>query len=617
MPRKRALDLDQLISPDSLAKSLCEIYDTWRRARLPKDKEWAELRNYLFATSTRTTSNATLPWKNKTTRPKLCQIRDNLHANYMAALFPNDRWFKWQAGDLNAATKEKADVITAYMRSKLRESGFKKFVSQTVYDYIDYGNCVGDAEYVYESWKDSDGNTVVGYIGPRAVRVSPLDFVMDPTSSDFAYTPKFIRTLSSLGSLAKSRKEDPAYIGITDEIWSKMTENRNEVGTFNEHDIKKSEGYTADGFGSLTDYYRSGYVEVLEFEGDYYDRATDTLYENYIISIVDRAYIIRKEPIKSWTGKSTKNHAGWRLRPDNLWAMGPLDNLVGLQYRIDHLENLKADVFDMIAYPMPKIRGEVEEFKYGPGEKIFMDTDAEVDFLRPDTTALNADLQIQLLLDEMEEMAGAPKQAMGFRTPGEKTAFEIQSLENASGRIFQHKIAYFEEHFLEPILNAMLELARRQVDLMDTVAVLDTELGVTDFLTVTPDMLKIKGKLVPMGARHFAAQAQLVQNLTGLTSSGIWQDPGVRAHLSGKRIAELTVENMGLAEYGVYQPNVGVIEQLETEQTVQTGQQLNEMQAMTPTDSLEDQLEQTEFGEASEEIPEDATGSGGGPAPLA
>ena len=48
--------------------------------------------------------------------------------------------------------------------------------------------------------------------------------------------------------------------------------------------------------------------------------------------------------------------AGWRPRPDNLYAMGPLDNLVGMQYRIDHLENLKSDVFDQIAYPILKIR---------------------------------------------------------------------------------------------------------------------------------------------------------------------------------------------------------------------------------------------------------------------
>ena len=52
--------------------------------------------------------------------------------------------------------------------------------------------------------------------------------------------------------------------------------------------------------------------------------------------------------------------------------MGPLDNLVGMQYRIDHLENLKADVFDQIAYPIIKIRGDVEDFDFEPAARIYM-----------------------------------------------------------------------------------------------------------------------------------------------------------------------------------------------------------------------------------------------------
>lgn len=50
---------------------------------------------------------------------------------------------------------------------------------------------------------------------------------------------------------------------------------------------------------------------------------------------------------RNWLGKTSIVHAGWRYRPDNLWAMGPLDNIVGMQYRIDHLENLKADAMDL------------------------------------------------------------------------------------------------------------------------------------------------------------------------------------------------------------------------------------------------------------------------------
>ena len=120
--------------------------------------------------------------------------------------------------------------------------------------------------------------------------------------------------------------------------------------------------------------------------------------------------------------------------------MGPLDNLVGMQYRLDHLENLKADVFDLIAHHVLKIKGHVEDFDYGPGETIYVGDEGDVEFMRPDVTALNADMQIDRLEAKMEDMVGAPKQAMGIRTPGEKTKFEVQTLDNASSRIFQSKI---------------------------------------------------------------------------------------------------------------------------------------------------------------------------------
>ena len=99
-------------------------------------------------------------------------------------------------------------------------------------------------------------------------------------------------------------------------------------------------GISIDGFGNLQEYYQSQYVEVLEFRGDYLDPVTNEIKDNYSITVIDRVILVCDKPIDNWLGKSSLVHVGWRYRPDNLWAMGPLDNLVGLQYRIDHLENL-------------------------------------------------------------------------------------------------------------------------------------------------------------------------------------------------------------------------------------------------------------------------------------
>ncbi|WP_201773188.1 hypothetical protein, partial [Vibrio cholerae] len=176
------------------------------------------------------------------------------------------------------------------------------------------------------------------------------------------------------------------------------------------------------------------------------------------ITIIDRMFVAEEKENEAWFAQAPIFHCGWRIRQDNLYAMGPLDNLVGMQYRIDHLENLKADVFDLIAFPPMKVKGDVEEFVWGPMEQIYINGDGDVEMMAPNTQALQADMQIQILEAKMEEFAGAPREAMGIRTPGEKTAFEVQQLQNAAGRIFQEKIINFEVMLMEKVLNAMLEI---------------------------------------------------------------------------------------------------------------------------------------------------------------
>jgi hypothetical protein len=579
---KRVLDLYQYINPDEFARQICDMYDKWVIARAQKEKDWAELRNYVFATDTSTTSNSSLPWKNKTTRPKICQIRDNLHANYMAALFPNEDWFTWMAADKQSATYEKSRAIITYMKNKLNLSKFRQEISKLVFDFIDYGNCFADVEFLNERHELSDGQVVQNYVGPVLRRISPYDIVFDITSSSFKNSPKIERMLLSMGDIQKMISTMPEWAEGLENAFSKVVDVRAHYKAFRAGDVRKSEGFKADGFGSLQDYYNSGYIELLQFEGDIYDVHARKMYENYHIAILDRAYIVYMGPINNWFGRSLKEHSGWRLRPDNLWAMGPLDNLVGMQYRIDHLENLKADVFDQIAHPALKIRGYVEDFDWQPGTRIYMGEEGDVSMLVPDTTALNADFQIATIENEMEEMAGAPKQAMGFRTPGEKTAYEVQTLENAAGRIFQSKISYFEENFLEPLLNNMLECAKRNLDGADVVRALDTDIGIQQFLSITQEDLTAKGKLVPRGARHFAAKATLVQNLTNLANSAIYADPSVKVHMSGKQIAKLIVENLGLEGQGVFGDNIALDEQLETQRLSMAAQEQLQVEGMTP-----------------------------------
>lgn len=580
------LDIESWLNKESLASQIVDTWTRWKTARGPIEAEWEETRNFLFATDTRSTTTGSLGWSNSTTIPKLTQIRDNLHANYMAALFPNDNWLQWVGQDKDSVTTEAKMIIQSYMRNRLEASGFRTTVSQLVYDYIDYGNIIAEAIYVTEK-KMIDGKSVITYSGPKAVRRSPYDVVFDITAKSFESSPTITRTLKNLGELEKEAKDNPS-LKYNAEIINYMKERRMKYTQMTPKDRVKFNGMAVDGFGNYEQYITSGLVEILEFEGTIYNVETGELLEDHIITVIDGTHIVRKEP-----GIVFKVHTGWRTRPDNLMAMGPLANLVGMQYRIDHLENLKADIFDQIAHPVKVIKGDIPEMSINPGDDIFVGTEGDVTYLHPDATALNADMQIARLEQLMEEFAGAPREAMGMRTPGEKTKYEVQRLENAAGRIFQSKTAHLEETGLEPLINEMYRLAREHAPTETTLErVVQPGSTVVQFLNISADDLKSSGKLIPKGARHFAAQANLVQDLNAFIGSPVGQKPDVAVHFSGKEIARLMDEMLGLQQYRIFEPNIAIGEGLETQRLASAAQEQlgTEQQIDAGEGGVEDEL---------------------------
>ena len=563
-------NIQSSFNEDELASKISDLWIRWNDARSTWRESIQELRQYLFATDTRSTSNNKLPWKNSTVTPKLTQIRDNLHANYIAALFPSERWFTWEAVDKDEEVYAKRQAIVNYMQQKLKASNFQLLVSQLIYDYIDFGNVFVTYDFVRDIVEGPDGQIVSKYIGPKAYRINPNDIVFNPVSETFSKTPVIRRMLKSMGDLLTDIDTKPALNYRKEAVQNALEFRQNYR---DDSEFKKEVNLAIDGFGSLDEYIDSDMVELLEFWGDIYDPDSKKMLRNQLITVIDRKWILRNQPNPLWTGNKPIHHCGWRLRQDNLWSQGPLEQLVGMQYRIDHLENLKADVFDLIAYPVIKIRGTtVEEFEYEPGATVFVGDEGDVDFMRPDATALQADLQIRDLMNRMEELAGTPREAMGIRTPGEKTKYEVQRLENAAGRIFQSKVSWFERNILEPLLNGMLAEAIRNFEGVERIRTVDEDFGTEQFVEVTKDDLMAAGKIYPIGARHFAEQAKFVQELTQ-TIQAVQAIPSVATHMSGKAIAKALEENLGLTSYNIVRDNAAIFEQAESQRLLNQTQE--------------------------------------------
>lgn len=588
----RTLDLDDVISKDNLGCKIAETWLTWSLGRAEWINQKREIREYIYATDTTKTSNSQLPWSNKTTIPKLTQIRDNLYSNYVVTMFPKRRWLTWEGDNQSDETKAKVDVIKDYITWVVNQKPFKTEVQKLVLDYIDYGNCFGTVEWVDETTV-RDGQTKIGYVGPRVVRINPLDIQMNPVAPNFANTPKIVRVLTNMGEAKEMIQRftiDPEDKEIAEEVFEYCKNLRNSSSEWGTAElVEKDHFFQVDGFTSFRHYLDSDYVELLFFYGDIYNRETDEFLKNQQIVVIDRHKIIYNKPHTYSLSEIPIYHAGWRVRQDNLWGMGPLDNLVGLQYRLDHIENMKADIFDLITFPPIKIKGIVNDFTWGPMEKIFVDADGDVELMSPDVQALQANVEMSAIETRMEEMAGSPKEAMGFRTPGEKTAYEVQRLENAASRIFQNKIGQFEEQIIEPLLNACLVLAQQHLD-DTTIRVMEDEFKAVRFREITRDSISANGRIKPVAARHFAERAERVQNLNNFFGSALGADPDIKVHFSSVKLAKMFEDLLDIEDYEIVEPFIRIHEQAEAQQQMNTQTEETMMTAgspagLTPEDS--------------------------------
>lgn len=584
MSGANSIDFDALFAgSDDLAEEIGNLWSEWDGARSGVKKRWEEVTQFVFATSTRETMNGSAGglyddetytgdeesegggFDHSTHIPKLCEIFDNLTATYMRATMPHENFFTYRAFDANAAKKEVRLLVESYLKSKHRANNLRGIYQQVIDDLCLYGNCFVYVDFINEQVNANVGNEIhhEAYVGPKPRRISPYDIVFNPLAADFESSPRIVRTLKTIGELHRDI-EDSSDSELAKEILQKALDSRERIKQINHEDFDKHSQLTFDGYGTPSQYFKSGYVEILTLYGDIYDYSTKTFYKNHAVVVIDRKYVLRKQELQTYSGRPLLFHAAWRNRPDNLWGMGPLDNLVGMQYMVNHLENARADAFDQMLVPTRIEIGDVDnqgaESGRPGGKYVIPSGEGDVRNLAPDTTVLNADFQIDRKLSQMERLSGLPAEQAGFRTPGEKTYGEVALLDRNASKVFKNKIIQLE-HMLEKVLNAELELAKSNPNMNDLIDVVGED-GVVEFLNITRADLMSNGKLVPMGARFYERRQQLVQNWQ-LMQQGLASDQLSLQHVSSVGTARLYEELMDMQEAKLVQPYVRVGEEMQ------------------------------------------------------
>jgi len=565
---------DILSNESSLASAVGGTWSRW-------DTDWtawiqraADVTKYVFAESTRTTENGA-NFENSTHRPKITQIYDNLVANYVSGLMPHKNWFKIVAESKeDFENTKKRQAITAYLVTKHRIKKLTTTVWKLVDDWVLYGNAFAMVYYSAEGTnkENKKSQNSLNYAGPVVKRISPYDIRFNVSASSFDKSAKIIRSLKTMGDLIREAEDNPED-GWKLEVVDLMRDQRKSLAGVTPEHINKATQRQVDGFGTYADYIQSDVVEILELYGDIYDTTAGELHRDQVITVADRRHVIRQKALDTWNGRPRLVHSGWRDRKDNLMAMGPLDNIVGMQYRINHLENAQADAMDDMIYGDIIISGAVETEENPDGSKTYILADGGgISRLAPDTTILSADLKINELESKMELYAGSPREAAGFRTPGEKTKFEFSSLMQAASRIFQHKLSKFEREMMEPILNFEIEVSHDNLTTAEAVRFENEEQGLSEFLKVTKQDLSINGRIVPIGARHYAREQQVASDLKDFMTQVLANDEELRNHFPSQKLAKLFERVFDFEEYEILEVNGRVAERVDLARAEQAAQ---------------------------------------------
>lgn len=548
MPQK-TFDITKEVTRDSLAQAISEKWLNWLNARATWEERYKRVLQYLYSTTTDTIyGQASNPWSANVHIPKLTQLRDTLITYELESLFSLNDYYVFEGFTEDANTRENRALIQNLLRKILDEGKFKETVQTLVGDYIDAGNAFAMPLWEVKTVEDETGLQKVYWEGVKAHRINPLDIVFDPTATSFEETPKIIRTVLSVGQVAALAEKDP----VMQEAFNKAMKIRQDVMTaITNGDMIQGDMVNIAGFGNWSTYYNSDIVELLTFYGSIYDTEKKLLKKDRKLTIMDRSVVLQDEPLLDVNGYNTIFKTGYRDRKDVLWAMSPLENLLGMQARIDFLENKRSDCYDATVNPVKKIRGNVDmPDALGPGDELRMDTDADVTYLTPDTSILTADTLIDRYEAKMEEFAGSPKEVLGFRTPGEKTMFEVNQLMTAATRIFQRQIRKFEMEIFEPLINCMLQLyLKKKAGQKIQLKYWNARKECYQFKDITVDDINALGSIRVTGSAISQEKTQMAQALQMLGQNPLFLDEAVRNNFSPSVMGQIFAYVSGLDKF--------------------------------------------------------------------
>lgn len=493
-----------------------DIWEAWRyriHEREELEKTWDNIQHLIQRRSVQETESN--EHRSKVVVPILSMLSNSYQTLLMRILLPNEKFVKWVPANQDEDKEQIRKATRAYTRAKVTKRDVMGDTRRFSKDVVEKGNGFLKVDFISEYITGDDGipNLVKG--GPQLSSVPARNIVFDPRVSSFDDSWCIMRDYVHMGTIELMPETMPQYRQMSESL-SQLKHVRNTLGTYEDSQTRKELRIQEDGLTSYFDEVRNqkSKVEVLEFRGDIWDEKHQEMHKNVQIVVWDRSFVALKESLPLADSKQVY-HGHATLKSDILYASSPLENLEGMQRATDSLYNNSIDLVHFASDPPTKIRGQVEEFSFDPGEDIQLRNDgSDVTLFQVDLTAarLAADF-INMNEQKMSAFSGITPELRGFRSPAEKTLGEFQGLtENATSPFFvmaeQIEIGAFE-----PAINDMIRLARMYGDSEDTLQYL-SDVDEEAWLKINPKKdLGSAGKVRVFGARHARQRNKLLGDL--------------------------------------------------------------------------------------------------------
>lgn len=577
-----ALVTEQEWNDDDIARLIAQRWtDLYgqRETQRQRDKEVIE---YLHASSIKDTTNyKDHNLKGHTTNiPMLYKHKEVLVAMYMDMWFPNSNYMKWeQDRSMDEEQVKKGRTTAAYIQKKLKYVPNAKAMRQLAEDFVTYGRIAALTDFERVMKPNNVGGMTAVYEGPIIHRLHPDSYVFDVTAADIRKTPKIIRHVYSMAEIVRMH-EDGSKI-YTKEVVDKMfmRRSRNNQGSGWEQ-ANKYANMAIQGYGDYNAYLQSGHVEILAFLGDLYDNSTNKLLRDQHILVLDRDEVVYRADMNTVTGDNFFYHV-YEGFESTLGGIGPLHKVVGLQYAMNHVQNMKANALDLELQPPLKFQGGDATQPFGAGERFVLDIDEDVNPMNPGTQALQVNAEQGFIMSLYDQVTGVPSELSGIRTAGEKTAFEVDQILSGGQRIPTRKAAEAEQFFWEPLIRSMLEQAQDNMALSDYVKVINDSQGVETFVEVTKDSLVEASSIYPIGARGLAEEARSLREFHTITQNPIIAQL-IQPHTSGKALVRKIEKSLNWEQSGVFRDYVQLAEQAELQDNATVASQKSQEHAVTP-----------------------------------